>query len=265
MTKLKTAVRRVVAFACLMLTGPALAGEPRPWQFGLQDAASPVDRQINAFHDLLLVTITAIVVMVLALLVYVMVRFNKRANPTPTATTHNTVLEVLWTTVPVLVLVIIAIPSFKLIYFMERTPEAEMTLKVTGRQWYWDYEYPDHGGFTFSSFMVPDDQIQPGQKRLLEVDNRVVLPVGTNIRVQVNGGDVIHSWAVPAFGIKKDAVPGRLNETWVRIENEGVYYGQCSEICGPGHGFMPIAVEAVSKERFAEWVGGKKMAQVATR
>lgn len=243
---------------------PGAVGAPTPWQLGFQDSASPVKAQLNDFHTLLLVIIIGITLFVLALLVYVVVRFNAKRNPTPSKTSHNTLLEVLWTAVPVLVLIVIAVPSFKVLYFMDRAENAEMTLKVTGRQWYWDYEYPDHDAIAFSSYMIPDEEIKPGQKRLLEVDNRVVLPVGTNIRVLITGGDVIHSWAMPAFGVKTDAIPGRVNETWVRIDKEGVYYGQCSEICGTGHAFMPIAVEAVSKERFAQWVGEQKAAMNKT-
>src|SRR5690606_12848505 len=177
-----------------------------------------------------------------------------KRNPEPSRTTHNTLVEVLWTVVPVVILVGIAIPSFKLLYYLDRVEEADMTIKVIGRQWYWTYEYPDHGNFAFDSNMIPEDQIQPGQLRLLEVDNRIVLPVDTNVRILVTASDVLHSFAVPAFGIKKDAVPGRINETWVRVDREGVYYGQCSELCGVNHAYMPIAVEVVSKERFAEWV-----------
>jgi cytochrome c oxidase subunit 2 len=243
---------------------PGAVGAPTPWQLGFQASASPVKSQLNDFHTLLLVLIIGITLFVLALLVYVVVRFNAKRNPTPSKTSHNTLLEVLWTAVPVLVLIVIAVPSFKVLYFMDRIENADMTLKVTGRQWYWDYEYPDHDAIAFSSYMIPDDEIKPGQKRLLEVDNRVVLPVGTNIRVLVTGGDVIHSWAMPALGVKTDAIPGRVNETWVRIDKEGVYYGQCSEICGTGHGFMPIAIEAVSKERFAQWVGEQKTAMNKT-
>lgn len=234
--------------------GSALAAYPQPWEMMLQPAASSTAEQIADFHNMLLVIITLITLFVLALLVYVMFRFSAKRNPEPTRTTHNTLVEVLWTVVPVIILVGIAVPSFKLLYYLDRTEEAEMTLKVIGRQWYWSYEYPDHGNFTFDSNMVPEDALEPGQLRLLEVDNRVVLPVETNIRILVTASDVLHSFAVPAFGIKKDAVPGRTNETWVRIDREGVYYGQCSELCGVNHAYMPIAIEAVSKERFAEWV-----------
>jgi cytochrome c oxidase subunit 2 len=240
---------------------PALAqqiGEPHNWQFGMQEPATPVKDRIHSFHNLLLVIITLISLFVLGLLVYVIWRFNEKRNPVPSRTSHNTLIEVLWTVVPVLILVIIAIPSFKLMYYMDRTQSAEMTIKVTGHQWYWSYEYPDQGGFTFDSNMIAEDQIKPGQRRLLEVDNRLIVPTGTNVRVLIAGTDVMHSWFVPAFGVQMYAFPGRLNETWFNVEREGVYYGQCNQICGINHAFMPIAVEAVSKEKFQQWVGDAK-------
>ena len=221
---------------------------------GFQDAASPIMEQLDAFHSMMLIIITLITLFVLGLLVYVMIRFKAARNPTPSKVTHNTVVEVLWTVAPVIILVLIAIPSFKLLYAQKVIPEVEMTVKAIGLQWYWTYEYPDYDNLTFDAVMIPDEDIRAGQLRLLETDNRLVLPVQTNIRILVTADDVLHSWAIPAFGIKMDAVPGRINETWVRIEHEGVYYGQCSELCGIYHGFMPITVEAVSKEAFAEWV-----------
>ena len=251
----------VAALTCVFgLAQSALAAAPQPWEMGLQPAASPVKHALDDFHNLLLVIIIGITLLVLALLVVVAMRFNAKRNPTPSSTSHNTLLEVAWTVVPVILLIVIAVPSFRVLYMMEVTPEAEMTIKATGRQWYWDYEYPDHGGFAFSSYMIQDADLKPGQKRLLEVDNRVVVPVNTTVRMQLTAGDVIHAWALPAFGVKKDAVPGRLNETWFKVEKEGVYYGQCSEICGTNPGFMPIAVEAVSKEKFDEWVAKAKLA-----
>lgn len=241
--------------------GPAPAGgalpvlgNAQPWQIWHQEPATPVMHMMDWFHQLLVWIMVAICLLVLALLAVIVVRFNARRNPVPSRTSHNTLIEVVWTVVPVIILVVIAVPSFRLLYFADRSAEAEMTLNVVGRQWYWDYTYPDHGNVTFSSIMVPEEDIQPGQHRLLEVDNRVVLPVDTTIRLMITAGDVIHSFAVPAFGLKDDGVPGRLHETWIKIEKEGVYFGQCSEICGTGHGYMPIAVEAVSKERFAQWV-----------
>jgi len=242
------------AGAMLAMVGTALAAQPQPWQMGQQPAASPVMERMDGFHDLLLVIITVISLFVLGLLIYVMVRFNARANPRPTRTTHNTWLEIMWTVVPIVILVVIAIPSFKLLYYQDRTPNAEMTLKAIGHQWYWSYEYPDHGDFAFDSFMKYDDSLEEGEPRLLATDTKVVLPVDTDIRLLITADDVLHSWAVPAFGVKLDAVPGRVNETWVRINEPGTYYGQCSELCGVNHGFMPIEVEAVSKEDFDAWV-----------
>jgi cytochrome c oxidase subunit 2 len=246
------------AVAALLVPAFASAAVPQPWTFGFQEAATPVMRDIQDLHHLLLIIITVITLFVLALLIYVIVRFNAKRNPTPTRTAHNTLVEVLWTVLPVLILVIIAVPSFKLLYFMDRTDKPELTLKITGHQWYWSYQYQDHGDFRFESLMIPTDQLQPGQLRLLEVDNQVVVPVGTNIRLLLTSADVLHAWAVPAFGVKMDTVPGRLNETWMRIERPGTYYGQCSELCGVNHGFMPIAVRAVSKEEFQVWVEGAR-------
>ncbi|MFC7334296.1 cytochrome c oxidase subunit II [Rhodocista pekingensis] len=250
----------VGAWTALAQQEAPMIGAPQPGGLGLQQAASPVKQQLESFHDLLLIIITAITLLVLALLVYVMWRFRASKNPVPSRTSHNTLLEVAWTVIPVVILVVIAIPSFQLLYFMDRTPEADMTVKVTGRQWYWSYEYPDHGNIAFDSFMLSEDEVPDPKLRLLEVDNRLVVPVGANVRVLVTASDVIHSWAIPSLGIKKDAVPGRLNETWFRADAEGVFYGQCSEICGTNHGFMPIAVEAVSKERFDAWVAEKTVA-----
>ncbi|MFQ5939280.1 MAG: cytochrome c oxidase subunit II [Alphaproteobacteria bacterium] len=254
----------LIALAALAGAGwsaGAFAAQPEPWQLGFQPAASPSMEAVRDFYDLLFVIIVAIAAFVLALLAYVMVRFNARRNPVPSKTSHNTFLEMAWTAIPVIILVVIAVPSFRLLYFQKTVSEAEveMTVKVIGYQWYWSYEYPDHGDIAFDSFMVEDEDLEPGQPRLLEVDNRLVVPVDTNIRLLVTAEDVLHSWAVPAFGIKIDAVPGRLNETWMRVEREGVYYGQCSELCGVRHGYMPVTVEAVSKDAFAEWVEQAKV------
>jgi cytochrome c oxidase subunit 2 len=209
---------------------------------------------INSFHIELMVICVVIVALVLGLLAYCILRFNERANPEPSRTTHNTLIEVIWTAVPVMILVGIAIPSFKLLYEEDVIPKVELTVKAIGHQWYWSYEYPDNGNFGFDSVMVPENELKPGQVRLLDVDNHVVLPVGTTIRVITTAQDVIHSWAVPAFGVKVDSVPGRLNELWFKIDRPGTYYGQCSELCGVNHGFMPIQVEAVTKERYTQWV-----------
>lgn len=226
------------------------------WQFGFQPAATPVAERLHDFHNFLLVIITLITIFVMVLMLYVMVRFRAKANPTPSMTTHNVPLEIIWTVIPVLILILIAVPSFKLLYYMDRTDDPEMTLKVTGYQWYWGFEYPDHGDISVTSNMIKEEDLDlaKGQIRLLSTDNPVILPVDTNIQVIVTAADVLHSFAVPAFGIKVDAVPGRINETWVRIEKPGVYYGQCSELCGQGHAFMPVEVIAVSKDDFAAWV-----------
>ena len=238
--------------------GSALAAQPTPWQTGFQPAASPVMERIDAFHDFLLIVIVLISVFVLALMIYVFVKFNAKANPTPSRTTHNTTIEILWTVIPIVILVVIAVPSFKLMYYSDRAVDADMTLKAAGNQFYWTYEYPDHDDLTFDAIMVEDADLEAGDLRLLTTDNAVVLPVDTTIRLLLTANDVIHAWAVPAFGVKMDAVPGRLNETWFRIDREGTYYGQCSELCGANHGFMPIMVKAVSREAFAAWVDEAK-------
>jgi cytochrome c oxidase subunit 2 len=244
-----------LAVAAAALTPLAAhAAQPKPWEIWHQPAASSLMESINSLHVELMVISVVIVVLVLGLLAYCILRFNERANPEPSRTTHNTLIEVIWTAVPVMILVGIAIPSFKLLYEADVIPEAELTVKATGHQWYWSYEYPDNGNFSFDSVMVAENELKPGQVRLLEVDNHVVLPIGTTIRVITTAQDVIHSWAVPAFGVKVDSVPGRLNQLWFKIERPGMYYGQCSELCGTNHGFMPIQVEAVTKERYAQWV-----------
>ncbi len=236
------------------MIAPAFAGEPVEWGLNLQLAASSSAERIREFHDMLLVIIFAITLFVTLLLVFVVVRYNKRANPNPSKVTHHVLLEILWTVVPVVILIVIAVPSFKLLYKNDRIIEPEMTLKVTGYQWYWGYEYPDHGGIAFDSRMVATEDLKPGQKRLLSTDNVVVLPIDTDIALLVTANDVLHAWTIPAFGVKIDAVPLRTNETWFRIDKPGIYYGQCSEICGKDHSFMPIEVHAVTKEEFQAWV-----------
>jgi len=238
--------------------GTAWAGAPRDWEMGLQAAASPTMERITEFHNMLLVIITAVAGFVLILLLYVMYRFSEKRNPTPSKTTHNTLIEVLWTTIPVVILVVIAVPSFKLLYYADRVADADMTLKVTGRQWYWSYEYPDNGDFTFDSLLIPEDELKDGELRQLATDNHVVVPINTKIRLLITASDVLHSFALPAMGVKLDAVPGQINETWMEVTREGTYYGQCSEICGAGHAYMPIVVDAVSKEDFKKWVAKAK-------
>jgi cytochrome c oxidase subunit II len=258
-TTFRTLAALLYAAPVLVLCGgAALADQPHEWQFGFQDAATPITERIHQFHDVLLVIIFAIALFVFALLIYVMVRFNHRAHPVPTRTTHNTLVEVLWTVIPVLILVTIAIPSFKLMYYMDRVPDSKMTIKVTGHQWYWEYTYPDQGNLDFNSNLIADKDLKPGQPRLLEVDNPLVVPVGTNIRVQVAGSDVIHSWFVPSFGVQEYAVIGRLNEAWFNVEHAGTYYGECNQICGVNHAFMPIKVVAVSQADFQKWLAEAK-------
>jgi cytochrome c oxidase subunit II len=250
---------RLMTAATLLCAGaawaqePVVRGTPEPWQMNFQPAASPVMNMIESLHNLLLFIIVAISAFVLGLLGYACLRYRANRNQLASRRTHNSVLEIAWTAIPVLILVVIAIPSFKLLYFMDRTPNPEMTLKAIGHQWYWSYEYPDNGNFTFDAYMIADQDLQEGQPRLLAVDNRVVLPVDTDVRLLTTATDVIHSWAMPALGVKIDAIPGRLNETWLRIEHPGIYYGQCSELCGDYHGFMPIEIEAMSKSDFEAW------------
>ncbi len=242
-------VTSVIVFA----GGAALAGQPEPWQLGLQKGATAVMDNIIWFHDFLLWVITAITVFVLALLIYIAVKFNARANPVPSRTTHNTTIEVIWTVVPVLILVAIAVPSFRLLFYQLNTPPADVTVKATGKQWFWSYSYPD-SKFEFDSLMVQTKDLKPGQPRLLAVDNEMVVPVNKVVRVLTTGSDVIHAFAVPAFGIKIDSIPGRINETWFKAEREGMYYGQCSELCGKDHAFMPIAVRVVNDAEYTAWI-----------
>jgi cytochrome c oxidase subunit II len=241
--------------AAMAAVPPALAEQPYDWQIGMQPAASPVRERIDHLHNVILMPIiTVITVFVLALLLYAVVKFDAKRHPTPSKVSHNTLIEVIWTVVPVIVLLIIAIPSFQLLYYYDHTQHADMTLKVTGHQWYWTYEYPDQANLTFDSNMIPEDKIQPGQTRLLDVDNPVVVPVGATIRILVTGTDVIHSWFVPAVGVQEYAVAGRNNESWMRLDRAGIFYGQCNQICGLNHPFMPIAIQAVSKEDFDKWL-----------
>lgn len=259
------ALFRLPAYA---LTGPILLagagtafaglGQPTPWQIGLQQAASPVMVDVIEFHNFLLWIVTAIALFVLALLVIVMVRFNARANPTPSRTTHNTVIELIWTIVPVIILVAIAVPSFRLLFLQLDAPKADLTVKATGKQWYWSYNYPDNGNFEFDSLIVEDKDLKPGQPRLLTVDHEMVVPVNKIVHVLVTGADVIHSFAVPSFGIKIDAIPGRLNDTWFKATVEGTFHGQCSELCGKDHAFMPITVRVVNDAQFADWIATEK-------
>ena len=269
MTKYKQIISRlfytVLPAAAWLQTGPSFAQSgPQPWQMNFRPSATPVMDDIVDFHNLLLVIEVIIVLFVLGLMVYICVKFNAKANPVPSKTTHNSLLEVVWTVIPIIVLIVIAVPSMKLLVFMDKAPKekVEMTLKVIGHQWYWSYEYPDAGNLAFDSNIIPDEEIDvsKGQIRLLEVDNRIAIPVDTTIRVLMTSDDVLHNWAVPAFGIKMDTVPGRINEAWIRVPaaRAGVYRGQCSELCGVNHGYMPIVIEAKSKQDFAKWLDKAK-------
>ncbi len=249
--------RRLLGFAAAVMvlaaggTASAELGQPAPWEYKLQGSGSPVMDTITSFHNILLWIITIITLFVLALLVIVAVKFNAKANPVPSRTTHNTLIEVAWTLIPVLILVGISVPSFRLLFTELDVPKADITVKATGKQWYWSYAYPDNGKFEFDSLLATDKQ-----PRLLAVDNEMVVPVNKVVRVQTTGADVIHSFSIPAFGIKIDAIPGRLNETWFKATKVGMYYGQCSQLCGKDHAFMPIAVRVVSDQEFAAWVQG---------
>ena len=257
-------LKRLIIF---MATGVALfaaggvawagLGQPTPWELGLQQSASPVMDDIVWFHTYLVWLIAAIALFVLVLLAIVTVKFNARANPVPSRTTHNTFIEIIWTVVPVLILVAVAVPSFRLLFYELKVPAADLTVKVTGKQWFWSYSYPD-SKFEFDSLMVQDKDIKAGQLRLLSVDNEMVVPVNKVVHVLVTGADVIHSFSVPSFGIKIDAIPGRLNETWFKAEREGMYYGQCSQLCGRDHAFMPIAVRVVSEKDYTAWLDQAK-------
>jgi len=248
------AVLVALATATIAISGRAAAQVPQPWQIGMQTAHSPVQRSIESLHDLVLIIITVITLFVAGLLAWVVFRYNARRHPTPSQTSHNTVLEVAWTVIPVLILVVIAIPSFRLVYFEDRTQHADLTIKVTGHQWYWEYTYPDSGGLNFSSYIVPEDQLKPGQLRLLDVDNPLVVPAGKNIRILTTSADVIHSFYIPSLGVQRYAIPGRTIETWFRVDRPGVYYGECNQICGNNHSAMPIAIHAVTDAEYAAWL-----------
>jgi cytochrome c oxidase subunit 2 len=249
-------MRLWLAALLTMMSQSALAAQPEPWGLGFQEAATPIMERVTDFHNLLLIIISLITLFVLSLLVYVMLRFNSRSNPVPLRTTHNTFVEIAWTVVPVVILVTIAFLSFKLLYFEDVIPKADMTVKVTARTWNWSYEYPDHGEVSVISNIVAAADLQAGQPRLLTADNPMVIPAGKTIRVLVTSApeDILHAFAVPAFGVKIDAVPGRLNETWIKVDRPGLYYGQCSELCGQRHAFMPINVLVVAPEEFQSWV-----------
>ncbi|GLK67734.1 cytochrome c oxidase subunit II [Hansschlegelia plantiphila] len=246
--------------ASLATAAPAYAGvgQPSPWEIGLQDAVTPVFRQAHEFHSFIVVIMAAVVLFVLALLVIVVVRFRESKNPVPSKTTHHTLLEVAWTIIPVLILVVIAVPSFRLLYAQYSPPPADLTIKVIGRQWNWDVIYPDAGGLTMTQIMLQPDELQPGQPNKLATDYKAVVPVNKVVRVEVTASDVIHSFTIPSFGVKVDAVPGRLNETWFKAEREGLYYGQCSELCGLQHSGMPITIQVVAQDVYDKWLAAAK-------
>ena len=245
----------VLGLLTTLATAPfAMAQAPRPWEMGMQPAFGPVKRQIIALHDLVLVIITLITLFVTVLLVYAIYRYSERRNPNPSRLSHHTTLEVAWTILPVLILVVIAIPSFRLVYYEDRTNDADLTVKVTGHQWYWEYTYPDKDNLDFSSYVIPDDQLKPGQLRLLAVDNPLVVPVQKNIRILSTSADVIHSFFIPALGVQRYAIPGRTIETWFRADQPGTFYGECNQICGTNHSRMPIAIQAVPEQEFNAWL-----------
>ena len=257
----RTVGRVLLSFAALvalaLFSSAAMADQPHDWQIGFQEMVTPVGDKLESLHVLLMWIITTITLFVAALLLYVAYRFRAAKNPVASKTSHNTLIEIAWTVIPILILVVIAFPSFKLLYFQERVPESPITLKVTGLQWYWHYAYSNDAGdmnIAFDSYGVDEKDLKPGQLRLLEVDNEVVLPVNTNVRVQIAGNDVMHSWFVPSLAVQKYAVVGHLNEVWLNVEKEGTYYGECNQICGVNHSFMPIKIHVVSKDEYAKWV-----------
>ena len=246
-------------FLTIFYSSNALANQPKDWQLGFQDAASQSMREIVNFHDnLLLPIIIAISVFVLFLMIYVSIRFRASRNPNPSTTTHNVTVEILWTLIPCLILIVLAVPSFKILYKQDTIPKADVTVKAIGYQWYWGYEYPDEN-IIFDSYMIETKDLKENQPRLLTVDHEVVVPVNKVVKVLITANDVLHAWALPSFGVKRDAVPGRINETWFKAEKVGTYYGQCSELCGIKHAFMPITVRVVSEADYAEWLTGAKI------
>ena len=236
----------------------AFGKQATDWQLSFQNPATDLMGSVVGLHNIILIVMTLVTLFVLFLLFYVSFRFSAKRNPIPSTTTHNTVVEVLWTAIPIVILVVLAIPSFKLLYQQEKSENYDMTVKVIGHQWYWEYEYPDHGDFYFESYMIQDEDLQEGDLRLLTVDNPLVIPANKNIQILITAGDVLHSWAVPSMGLKTDAVPGRLNETWVNVKEPGIYRGQCSEICGSGHGFMPVVVKVLPESEFIAWANEAK-------
>jgi len=252
--------RRFLALVlgAVFLPVTAFAQVPRPWEMGMQPPGSPVALAIDRLHDLVLIIITLITIFVAVLIGWVLWRYNAKRNPVPSQLSHHTGLEVAWTLIPVLILVVIAIPSFRLVYYEDRTTNPDITIKVTGHQWYWEYTYPDNGNVDFTSYMIKDDELKPGQLRLLDVDNQLVVPAGKNIRILTTSADVIHSFFIPSLGVQRYAIPGRTIETWVRVDKPGTYYGECNQICGTNHSFMPISIKAMTEADFTTWVAQAK-------
>tara|TARA_Y100000022_G_scaffold26007_3_gene19685 strand:- start:10645 stop:11472 length:828 start_codon:yes stop_codon:yes gene_type:complete len=247
--------------ALILLVANSHATEtlPKDWQLGFSEPATELMSDVISFHSYILMPIiTGISILVLALLLYIVYRYNSNRNHTASMTTHNTLIEVLWTVIPVILLIIIAIPSFRILYTAETIPKADLTIKAIGNQWYWSYEYPDYDDFSFDANMLQDDELSDPSLRLLETDTQIVVPVNKVVKLLITSNDVLHAWTIPAFAVKKDAVPGRLNETWFKAEKTGTYYGQCSELCGPKHAFMPINVKVVSQDEFDDWLNFAK-------
>lgn len=251
-------LKLIPALLMLFLNMSIYASAPSQWQMHFQPPATDAMSTISQLHDFVMIILSLVVILVLALLCYICIKFNSKSNPTPSRFSHNYKLEALWTLAPAVLLIIIAVPSFQALYKIETIPPIEMNVKVVANQWYWHYQYPNHGDIEFDSNMIDDKDLKPGDLRLLAVDNRVVIPENTWVRFIITSSDVIHSFAVPAFGTKVDAVPGRINEAWVKVNKPGVYYGQCSELCGINHGLMPIAIEVVPQQDFAQWIADAK-------
>ena len=251
-------MKSILSIFFLFISFELYGKQATDWQLSFQNPATDLMGSVVGLHNIILIVMTLVTLFVLFLLFYVSFRFSAKRNPIPSTTTHNTVVEVLWTAIPIVILVVLAIPSFKLLYQQEKSENYDMTVKVIGHQWYWEYEYPDHGDFYFESYMVQEQDLEEGDLRLLTVDNPLVIPANKNIQILITAGDVLHSWAVPSMGLKTDAVPGRLNETWVNVKEPGIYRGQCSEICGSGHGFMPVVVKVLPEREFMAWANEAK-------
>lgn len=254
---MKKIIKKMVGWSLILGFQSGWADHPKPWQMGFQEPATPV---MEGIHDLfypLLAVLGLIGLFVFLLVLYVIFRFRESKNPVPSKTSHNTKLEIIWTAIPAIIVTVLSVYSLKLLYFVDSSPKPDLVIKVTGHQWYWSYEYPDLQ-ISFDSYMIEDKDLKEGQLRLLEVDNPIVIPVGAVVKVILTSADVIHSWAVPSFGVKSDTIPGRLTETWMKVTRPGVFYGQCSELCGMKHGFMPIMVKAVDQETYKKWVNSNQ-------